>query len=223
MWVSEIIIYRLFYTFFRLLLQNFLLQKKKDYNLVSEFIIYNLFYIIFQAAVIDVKTVGGEDAGLVDLFWPEEEEELEPPAKKVRRDTYKWQKKATPFRSKVLGVFPEQNYLNMRNLCPSKMFSLVFDDELFTVIAQKSNEYALKEYHLEPAITPNEIKIFFAILLLSGYNHVTDYLLYWSNSEDTANPMVKNAISRNRFKTVKRCFHLGEINAAPLNGKPDRY
>jgi hypothetical protein len=59
-------------------------------------------------------------------------------------------------------------------------------------------------------ITAEEIKTFLAILLLSGYNKVTDFKLYWSNSEDTENTLVKAAMSRNRFLLVKRCFHLGQ-------------
>jgi len=59
-------------------------------------------------------------------------------------------------------------------------------------------------------ITAEEIKTFMAILLLSGYNKVMDLKLYWSNSEDTENKLIKNAMSRNMFLLVKHCFHLGQ-------------
>jgi hypothetical protein len=37
--------------------------------------------------------------------------------------------------------------------------------------------------------------MFLAILLLSGYNKVTDFKLYWSNSENTEIKLIKNAMS----------------------------
>jgi Transposase IS4 len=35
--------------------------------------------------------------------------------------------------------------------------------------------------------------------------------MYWSNSEDTENKMAKGAMSRDRFKTIKKCIHFGSI------------
>jgi len=52
--------------------------------------------------------------------------------------------------------------------------------------------------------------MFLAILLLSGFNKVTDFKLYWSNSENTENKLIKNAMSGSRFLLVKHCFYLGQ-------------
>ena len=126
--------------------------------------------------------------------------------------------------SKVAPVFPEPNYTALKNLTPIMLFDLVLGDDLMAKIADKSNQYALKSFGLVPNITGEEIKVFIAILFLSGYVKLTTYTLFWSNSEDTGNSMVKTAMSRNRFQLLKRCFHLGtDTPAATDSGTPDRY
>ena len=103
---------------------------------------------------------------------------------------------------------------------PVAIFDLILDEGIFTAIATKSNQYGLKEFGLQPNITPEEVRTFFGILLLSGVSQVTDYRMYWSNSELTENKMIKNAMSRDRFLLVKRCFHLiGTSHTVPKEGK----
>ena len=124
------------------------------------------------------------------------------------------------FRRKHPGIFPEPNYTKFKDLLPVAIFDLILDEGIFTAIATKSNEYGLKEFGLQPNITPEEVRTFFGILLLSGVSQVTDYRMYWSNSELTENKMIKNAMSRDRFLLVKRCFHLmGTSHTVPKEGE----
>jgi hypothetical protein len=60
-----------------------------------------------------------------------------------------------------------------------------------------------------PAISPEDIRVFMVILILNSYNKVIDLKLYWSNSEDTEDKMIKQAMSRDRFLMIKYCFHIG--------------
>ncbi len=183
-----------------------------------------------------MDTVIGEGPATEELlhdFVDEEEEqaaevdevdEVAEPVCKKARDSWEWEEKTRSFRSKQLSVFPEPNYTLFKNLSPSQLFTMMFDDDIMAMIANKSNEYAMANFGLQPMITAEEISIFFAVLFLSGYNKVTDYRMYWSNSEDTENKMVKNAMSRDRFMTVKRCFHLGqaEDGRTAAGDTPDR-
>ncbi len=171
---------------------------------------------------------------LQEFLAKEEEEHMEvnelaemvqpPPKFKPCRTEWQWQEEPRSFRSKVSQVFPEPNYTLLKNLAPAELIDLLMGDEILEAIALKSNEYALKQFDLIPNITAAEIKIFIAILLLSGYSSVADYRLFWSNSEDTGNSLVKGAISRNRFLLVKRCFHLGSgREGRAADAAPDRY
>jgi hypothetical protein len=48
-------------------------------------------------------------------------------------------------------------------------------------------------------------------LLLSGYNPISDYDLYWSNGDDCENKMVKEAMSRDRFRMIKTAIYFGSM------------
>jgi hypothetical protein len=104
-------------------------------------------------------------------------------------------------------------------MSPVDLFDLFFDTTIFEQIATKSNEYAMATFGTNPAISPEDIRVFMAILILSGYNKVIDFKLYWSNSEDTENKMIKQAMSRDRFLMIKRCFHMGHCTEV----EGDRY
>ena len=51
------------------------------------------------------------------------------------------------------------------------------------------------------------MKIFMAILILSGYNVLPRKQLYWSVDKDVHNPFVANAMSRNQFNEILSCLH----------------
>ncbi len=99
------------------------------------------------------------------------------------------------------------------------LFDLFFDTTIFEQIATKSNEYAMATFRTNLAISTEDIRVFMAILILSGYNKVIDFKLCWSNSEDTENKMIKQAMSRDRFLMIKRCFHMGHCTEV----EGDRY
>lgn len=166
----------------------------------------------------EIITDGGAEA-LEEFLDPDEElpdiepaEPAEPsePRWKKARDQWEWEEEARSFNSRGQGIFPEANHTRFKDMSPLELFDLFFDDDLLKLIAMKSNEYSLNKFGIQAFITAPEIKTFLAILLLSGYNKLTDFKLYWSNSEDTENKMIKNAMSRNQFIMIKRCFHLGD-------------
>jgi hypothetical protein len=178
---------------------------------------------LLQATVAEVITDGGapileeyldSDEELPDLdAEPAEPAEHADPVEyrwKKARDEWEWEKKPRSFESKGNAIFPEANYTRFKGLSPLDLFDLIFDKDLLEIIATKSKEYSVAMFGNLVNITAEEIKTFLAILLLSGYNKVTDFKLYWSNSEDTKNTLVKAPMSRNRFLLVKRCFHLGQ-------------
>ena len=161
----------------------------------------------------EVITDRGAQA-LEEFVDPDDEElpDLEPaePRWKKPRDQWEWEEEPRSFNSKAQAIFPEANHTRFKTMSPTDLFDLMFDDSLLTLIATKSNEYSMTKFGTQASITAEDIKVFLAILLLSSYNKVTDYKLYWVNSEDTENRMIKTAMARDRFLIIKRCFHLGD-------------
>jgi hypothetical protein len=80
----------------------------------------------------------------------------------------------------------------------------------------------MAKYGTSYNISSEEINISFGILLLSGYNTVMNYTMYWSYSEDSENKIAKGAMSRDMFKNIKKCIHFGSIEDKERE-TPDRY
>lgn len=155
---------------------------------------------------------------------PELAPELEPATKRKRiaRTEFLWEESSRFFVSKDPAIFPEPNYARFRGLSPKGLYDLTIDSELLDKVADLSNQYALAKFGVCYNITGTEVNNFFAILLLSGYNPITDFELYWSNSEDCENRLVKGAMPRDKFRVIKKSFHLG--SEEDREGEvPDRY
>ena len=104
-------------------------------------------------------------------------------------------------------------------LSPVDTFFLFFDDEVIDMLVDYTNRYAAL-HNREGDIQPNEMRCFFAILLLSGYTNVSRREMYWENALDSNNPLVCNAMARNRFRFIMQNIHCNDNNG--LN-KDDRF
>ncbi|XP_033228873.1 piggyBac transposable element-derived protein 3-like [Belonocnema kinseyi] len=65
------------------------------------------------------------------------------------------------------------------------------------------------------------MRIFIAILLMSGYNRVPDKRAYWEDCEDVHNPMVSRAMRKNRFLEISKFPHCAPNN--DINEKDAMY
>uniref|UniRef100_A0A0L8G3V2 PiggyBac transposable element-derived protein domain-containing protein n=1 Tax=Octopus bimaculoides TaxID=37653 RepID=A0A0L8G3V2_OCTBM len=53
----------------------------------------------------------------------------------------------------------------------------------------------------------DELKTFFSVLMYSSYLRLLSTRNYWSNEEDLGVPLIKTAITRNRFQHLKSTVH----------------
>ena len=53
----------------------------------------------------------------------------------------------------------------------------------------------------------DEIKTFIGVLIFSGYHKLPQARLYWDTNEDTRTTFISKAISRERFKLLKKYIH----------------
>ncbi|PSN38181.1 hypothetical protein C0J52_15047 [Blattella germanica] len=84
------------------------------------------------------------------------------------------------------------------------------------MLVDYTNRYAAL-HNREGDIQPNEMRCFFAILLLSGYTSVSRREMYWENALDSNNPLVCNAMSRNRFRFIMQNIHCNDNNVLPTS------
>jgi len=84
---------------------------------------------------------------------------------------------------------------------PEAMFEKFFDEELYTMIMERSNTYALK-HGKTLDVSIGELKCAFAVLLLSGYVNLPRRRMLWESSDDTYNQLAVKAIRRDRFDDI---------------------
>ena len=90
------------------------------------------------------------------------------------------------------------------------MFELFFDESLFDLIVEQSNIYCQSKNISAPPVTKDEIKFFFAILIVSGYAPLPSKTLFWNSNGDLRNNAVYMAMRRNRFDHIMRILHFSD-------------
>lgn len=97
------------------------------------------------------------------------------------------------------------------NLNPIELFRLFFNKSLIADMCNFSNLYA-SQHNRVGDISESEIWCFLGVLILSGYNILPRKHMYWENSSDTKNELVRSAISRDRFRYVMQNIHCCDNN-----------
>ena len=98
-----------------------------------------------------------------------------------------------------------------QNVAPVGLFEQFFDDDVIVFIVNLSNLYANRDKGKHEFKTnASEIRLFIAMLLLTGYNPLPRKKLYWKILSDVHNAAMLNAMSRNRFEEILSVLHLSD-------------
>lgn len=109
----------------------------------------------------------------------------------------------------------KENVVNdLTGQTPVNIFEKFFDGEVLDMIILYSKLYASQHNNHNFEITAGELKVFFGILLLTGYHSLPRERLYWSLDEDCGVTVVPKAMSRNRFMEIKNYLHFCNNEAA---------
>ncbi|XP_039276105.1 piggyBac transposable element-derived protein 3-like [Nilaparvata lugens] len=95
-------------------------------------------------------------------------------------------------------------------------FEELFSPEVITLIKEQSNLYTLMKNH-ELKVSDEEIKVFVAILLLTGYLSPTYMRMFWETQSDTYNALVAQSMRRDRFFEISQYLHLADNSNLPAN------
>jgi len=105
------------------------------------------------------------------------------------------------------------------DLFPVFLFESIFTPSLMELICRESNDYANLKGHENFNLDVPTLKLFIAILLLSGYVPLLRRPMYWEASGDVHNAMVSGAMSRNRFSAVMSNIHFANNKSLDSNDK----
>ncbi|KAJ6643847.1 PiggyBac transposable element-derived protein 3 [Pseudolycoriella hygida] len=102
--------------------------------------------------------------------------------------------------------FPNKpNY--SENMRAEDFFELFFDDALVEMIIHTSTEYSLSKNLPDISLSKVELRAFFGILILSGYNRLPGKPMYWNSDKDMRNEAVAETMRRDRFDKIMQALH----------------
>jgi len=103
---------------------------------------------------------------------------------------------------------------------PIQFFSYFFDDKLIETILNETQLYSLQEDVNKPVnITKTELNRYIGILLYASVIHVPNIRDYWS--AELGFPQIYEAMSLNRFETLRRFLHFNNNNTMLDRGNPN--
>lgn len=173
-----------------------------------------------QVEVQNRPSTSGEVHGLEE----EEEEVSEPEPKKKKKKKENTVKKWSDninisFTSCGKGDCDEIVFSNTEeDLSPVQCFELLYSDEIIQFITDMSNLYALQRNH-SLNVNVEEIRVYIAILLLTGYLTPKYMRMFWEVKSDTHNELVASSMRRNRFFEIQQYLHLCDSTSLPINDK----
>ena len=140
--------------------------------------------------------------------------ENKPLPKKKRKNAgaLLWKKKRS------MKKIPEANVMHQADshpylalLEPVALFRLLFNEEIYSVIACKMEQYT-SQWNEVIHLILQEIEAFVGILLLTGYNSQRHQHLYWSKDDDISCPLISRSISRKSFEDIEKLIHFADNN-----------
>ncbi|XP_054156697.1 piggyBac transposable element-derived protein 4-like [Oppia nitens] len=96
---------------------------------------------------------------------------------------------------------------------PTLLFEQYFCDEFLQNILNCSNEYGLKHRDNFELINLNELKIFIGIQILMGLKQIPQEKSHWSNDSLYKTELISNAMTQQRYLTIKRSMHFHNQNS----------
>jgi DNA excision repair protein ERCC-6 len=100
-----------------------------------------------------------------------------------------------------------QVYPGIVTLSPIEIFHKFLPTDYLIHLAKMTQLYALQKGETLD-VDEKDIGQFFGLLLLSGYHSLPGEDLYWSTQDDLMVPIVPSVMPRNRFRKLKKYFHI---------------
>lgn len=112
--------------------------------------------------------------------------------------------------------FPDPDFTIYQELTPIELLELFFDDDLISFLIEETSRYALYKNMLDPKVSKNEMKVFLAILIVSGYVVLPGKRYYWESQGDMRNNLISDSMRRDRFFQIMRFIHCAD-NTKPVH------
>ncbi|KRY89684.1 PiggyBac transposable element-derived protein 2 [Trichinella pseudospiralis] len=105
------------------------------------------------------------------------------------------------------------------NWSPRSVFEKFFDEEIMAHIVAETNRYGWDTLGDNFIVNEDEMRKFLALLLFSGHYDLPEEDMYWQFNSDTFVALVCSAMSKRRFRQLKRCLHLANNDELDENDR----
>ncbi|XP_018578332.1 piggyBac transposable element-derived protein 3-like, partial [Anoplophora glabripennis] len=123
-----------------------------------------------------------------------------------KKKVYEWIKEDLPTNNS--DFTSDSDIPKIENLkSPLELFQDFFDEDLLDLIVLETNRYTARKNNVQN-ISTSEIKAFIGVLVLSGYVCVPRRRIYWEREKDGHNPLVSEAITRDKFEYILTNIHV---------------
>ncbi|KAF2888136.1 hypothetical protein ILUMI_18037 [Ignelater luminosus] len=93
------------------------------------------------------------------------------------------------------------------------------DNEEITKVSDNFSLTPALQRNRALSLTPEEVKVYIAILLLTGYMTPKYIRMFWEIKSDTHNEAVSNSMRRNRFLEIQQYLHISNNLQLPENDR----
>ncbi|CAG0899708.1 unnamed protein product [Cyprideis torosa] len=125
------------------------------------------------------------------------------------KPVYEFRKKGN-LPSKTLPMFPGANYSKYRDFSPRELMELFWSDDFLEDICEEVSSYCIFKGYQDINPSVSELRVFLAILLLSGYCPFPQRWMYWCKDYDMGNTAVQQAMRKNRFNQYMQFLHFAD-------------
>ena len=110
-------------------------------------------------------------------------------------------------------------YQQIGAMNPVQLWEIFIDEDVLNLLVSSTNQYAAANNCPSFITSIGEMKTFLGVLYITGYHTLPQTNGYWSNRESLGCALIKDCISRDRFKRIKQFFHVCDNSALDPKNK----
>lgn len=143
----------------------------------------------------------------------------------IKKKEISWKKCSPTYKTLPVDTEPiikakkEFIFEKLINLEPVEVFLKIYNENLLQHIVQETVKYAHQKNRLNFSLSVSMLKRFIGFLLYTGYVSLPQEKMYWSMADDVSCPIVREAMSRSTYTSIKQNLHLADNTALDKTDK----
>ena len=125
-------------------------------------------------------------------------------------DKVNWSKTTLKANLSLQDFHPFEMVSHLEGKSPLEIWSLIFSTDIISYITEQTELNAGRDRGDHSFYVEDEICRFLGFIVLTGYHSLPSEVDYWSTQADLKVPIVSGAMTKNRYQTIKKYFHVAD-------------